>query len=326
MARGRPFKVDWKEDEQTLYELYRKERDYQERRRLQALWLLRKGVGLGETAEMVGVNYRTVQKWVSWYRQGGLDEVRGRKQGGSGGVVSRLGEEEMGKLKAKMEEGTFRTIWDAKKWVWEEFEIEYSYWGMRGVFDRMGAKKKVPRPRNPKASEEKQREWKGGKLRDELKEAGYDGGEGVYWADEMRVGLIGQVRRVWAPAGVKIVQKVQHSYKWEYLNLAVNGLTGKLRWAWTEDMKGVSIAGVVREWGKQGLEIVVWDGAPGHHGDSYEDLDVRRIKQPPYSPELNPAGRVFELLRDKVASTKDPKGFTRLFWPEITIFCENSFS
>lgn len=133
-----------------------------------------------------------------------------------------------------------------------------------------------------------------------MKEAGYDGGEGVYWADEMRVGLIGQVRRVWAPTGVKIVQKVQHSYKWEYLNLAVNGLTGKLKWAWTEDMKGVSIAGVVREWGKQGLEIVVWDGAPGHHGDSYEDLDVRRIKQPPYSPELNPAERVFELLRDKV--------------------------
>ena len=146
MARGRPFKVDWKEDEQTLYELYRKERDYQERRRLQALWLLRKGVRLSETAEIVGVNYRTVQKWVSWYRQGGLDEVRGRKQGGSGGVVSRLGEEEMGKLKAKMEEGAFKTIWDAKKWVWDEFEIEYSYWGMRGVFDRMRAKKKFLDP------------------------------------------------------------------------------------------------------------------------------------------------------------------------------------
>ena len=116
----------------------------------------------------------------------------------------------------------------------------------------------------------------------------------------MRVGLIGQVRRVWAPAGVKIVQKVQRSYKWEYLNLAVNGLTGKLKWSWTEDMKGVSISGVVREWGEQGLKIVVWDGAPGHGGDNYAGIAVRRIKQPPYSPELNPAERVFELLRDKV--------------------------
>jgi len=44
----------------------------------------------------------------------------------------------------------------------------------------------------------------------------------------------------------------------------------------------------------------VWDGAPGHGGDSYEDIKVRRIKQPPYSPELNPAERVFELLRDKI--------------------------
>jgi transposase len=149
MARGRPFKVNWKEDEQTLYELYKKEGDCQERRRLQALWLLRKGMGLSETAEIVGVNYRTVQKWVSWYRQGGLAALRGRKRGGSGGVAARLGEEEMAKLKAKMEEGAFKTIWDARKWVGDEFEIEYSYWGMRGVFDRMGAKKKflVPETR-----------------------------------------------------------------------------------------------------------------------------------------------------------------------------------
>ncbi|HUW14216.1 MAG TPA: hypothetical protein VM537_31125 [Anaerolineae bacterium] len=45
----------------------------------------------------------------------------------------------------------------------------------------------------------------------------------------MRVGLIGQVRRVWAPRGVKVEQLVEYKYEWEYLNLAVNGLTGQLR-------------------------------------------------------------------------------------------------
>ena len=67
--------------------------------------------------------------------------------------------------------------------------------------------KKVPRPQNPKASVEKQQAWKESGLGEKLEEVGYGGREGLYWADEMRVGLIGQIRRVWAPVGVKISPK-----------------------------------------------------------------------------------------------------------------------
>jgi transposase len=116
----------------------------------------------------------------------------------------------------------------------------------------------------------------------------------------MRLGLIGETRRVWAPRGVKVVQEVQYTYKWTYLNLAVNGLTGKLHWSWTENMKGSSIARVVKDWAEEGVEAIVWDGAKGHHGDAYNGITVERLQQPPYSPELNPAERVFEALRDKV--------------------------
>lgn len=116
----------------------------------------------------------------------------------------------------------------------------------------------------------------------------------------MRVGLIGQVRRVWAPRGVKVEQLVEYKYEWEYLNLAVNGLTGQLRWDWTEDMKGVSIAPVVKRWEEEGVEFLVWDGARGHHGSAYEEVKVKRIKQPAYSPQLNPAERVFQYLRAEI--------------------------
>jgi len=88
----------------------------------------------------------------------------------------------------------------------------------------------------------------------------------VYWADEMRVGLIGQTRRVWAPRGVKIKQAVEYAYEWASLNLAVNGVEGRIIWNWTENMKAVSIAPVVRSWAEQGVEIIVWDRAPGHRG------------------------------------------------------------
>ena len=140
---------------------------------------------------------------------------------------------------------------------------------------------------------------KGG-LTAELDEVGCTDSDGLYWGDEMRVGLIGQVRRVWAPRGVKVEQFVEYKREWAYLNLAVNGLTGEVRWDWTENMKGVSIAPVVQRWEQDGVSVIVWDRAPGHRGPAYENVKVQLIEQPAYSPELNPAERVFQYLRSKV--------------------------
>lgn len=116
----------------------------------------------------------------------------------------------------------------------------------------------------------------------------------------MRVGLIGQARQVWAPRGVKVKQLVEYKREWAYLNLAVNGLTGQLRWDWTENMKSQAIAPVVRQWADAGVEVVVWDRARGHRGSAYQEVSVKLIEQPAYSPELNPAERVFEYLRSQV--------------------------
>jgi len=140
---------------------------------------------------------------------------------------------------------------------------------------------------------------KGG-LTAELRDHDCDDAQGLFWGDEMRVGLLGQVRRVWVPRGFKIEQDVEVKYEWEYLNLIVNGLTGELRWEWTPDMKGESIAPVLKGWEAEEVKVIVWDRAPGHRGAAYEGVKVKRIEQPPYSPKLNPAERVFELLRDKV--------------------------
>jgi transposase len=123
---------------------------------------------------------------------------------------------------------------------------------------------------------------------------------GLVWEDEMRVGLIGEVRRVWAPRGVKVVQPQEFTHAWIYLLLTVDPLHGRLRWAWVLNMKGVSLAPVLRQWAQRGLRTVVWDGARGHRGPAYEGLKLHRIEQPPHSPELNPVERIFEYLRDAI--------------------------
>ncbi len=79
--RGRRAKIEWREDEESLYNLRRQESNPQLGRRLQVLWLLRQGKTIKEAARTVGVHYRTGQRWVAWYRQGGVEELRRRRVG-----------------------------------------------------------------------------------------------------------------------------------------------------------------------------------------------------------------------------------------------------
>jgi len=156
------LQVGWQEDEATLKKRYLSEKDAQNRTRLQALWQLRREQTIEEVAEMVGKHPRTVQDWVAWYRQGGLEEVLRRRHGGHGGKAARLTEEQAVALKDAASAGQVRCIQDGVKWAQEQHGVSYTYWGMRAVFARLGLRRKVPRPRNPKASAEEQEAWKKG--------------------------------------------------------------------------------------------------------------------------------------------------------------------
>lgn len=160
--RGRKLQVDWQEDEQTLYQLYKQEKDHQDHTRLQALRLLRQGRTEKEVAQIVGVHLRTVQRWVAWYREGGVGEVLRHRHGGQGGREPKLTPEQGQALKEQACRGEFRTIWDGVRWVKEKFGIEYTYWGMRWVFERLGLKKKVPRRVAPQAVGQAQEAWNKG--------------------------------------------------------------------------------------------------------------------------------------------------------------------
>lgn len=86
-------------------------------------------------------------------------------------------------------------------------------------------------------------------MKKKLAASGVTDKAGVFWVDEMRVGLIGETRRVWAPRGLKVEQEREYVYEWGYLNLAVKGLSGELYWSWTKDMKAASIASFVQSLG-----------------------------------------------------------------------------
>ena len=73
------------------------------------------------------------------------------------------------------------------------------------------------------------------------------GEEGVF-ADEMRLGLLGQVRRVWRRRGEKLRQRVELRYEWVYSVLGVDPMRGRLWRDWVKRVRGVEIALVLRAW------------------------------------------------------------------------------
>ena len=154
---------------------------------------------------------------------------------------------------------------------------------------------------------------KGG-LASELSAAGLTSADQVGWADEMRVGLRGTVRRVWGRRGIPVRQVVQFTYEWRYLFVVINGRAGQVHWAWLPDLKAASLAAAVGGLGQGRTELgaVVWDRAPAHRAERMRPFARQRglalIEQPPYAPELNPAERLIEEIRRAV----DGKPYARL--------------
>jgi transposase len=166
-GRGRPFVVAWRDEdtEETLHRAYRAEPRADVRQRLHALWLLRSGERrVAEVAMVLGVDYRSVQRWVAWYRAGGLEEVQSHHAGGYG-QTPRLTEEQQEQLATEVETGRFRNAVAIRAWVAETFGVTYTAGGMYSLLERLRCKPKVPRPLHEKADLAEQETWKRGGLR-----------------------------------------------------------------------------------------------------------------------------------------------------------------
>ena len=121
------------------------------RKRLGALWLVRRGKSVSAAAQSMGVGRRTLTRWLSWYREGGLEEVLSRLPGhGALGNECRLSEHQQRELVERAGRGEFRTYEEARRWVEKEWGVEYRYKGMYALLARLGGfvrRCPVPQPR-----------------------------------------------------------------------------------------------------------------------------------------------------------------------------------
>jgi transposase len=161
--RGRKLTVGWAaaDDAASLYARYRRERRPDVRPRVHGLWLVRTGTTTREAAAVLGVDERTVQRWLAWYRAGGLAPLEGR-HAGSQGAPSFLRPEQKAALAEEVATGRFRTAAEIRAWVQEQWGVSYTEGGMYALLKRLRCAPKVPRPIHERADHRAQARWQRG--------------------------------------------------------------------------------------------------------------------------------------------------------------------
>jgi hypothetical protein len=130
------------------------------------------------------------------------------------------------------------------------------------------------------------------------------------WAfDEHRLGLKPILRRQWAPKGQRPIAVGQHRYAWLYLYGFVHPSTGAVVWFVCSTVDTDLLSAVLAAFGqavgagKDKLVVLVLDQAGWHVSGRLVVPDGIVLEfLPSYTPELQPAERLWPLTNEAVAN------------------------
>jgi transposase len=130
------------------------------------------------------------------------------------------------------------------------------------------------------------------------------------WAtDQRRIGLKPILRRVWSPRGQRPAAVVQHRYQWCYLYAFVQPRTGRTWWLLLPTVSMAAFMTALVAFAHavgagQGKQILlVLDRAGWHVSPQVQvPAGIHLHFLPPYSPELQPAERLWPLTNEALAN------------------------
>lgn len=136
------------------------------------------------------------------------------------------------------------------------------------------------------------------------------GGNVEVWAfDEHRLGLKPLCRRVWAKAGQRPIAVSSHRYQWLYLYAFVRPTTGDVEWWVANSVNTTLFQSVLDAFAKatgsgpDKAVVLVLDNAGWHVSGKLKIPDgIYLCFLPPYSPELQPAERLWPIADEAVAN------------------------
>jgi transposase len=125
----------------------------------------------------------------------------------------------------------------------------------------------------------------------------------LMFQDEARFGRMARIRRCWAPAPLRPVVFNGYEREFTYVYGGVSPLQGQLDWSLSDQMNTAQMAAFLSQVSQahpQDFIVMVVDGASSHKAkELIVPENVRLIRLPGYSPELNPQEHIWDEVREK---------------------------
>ena len=269
---------------------------------------------LQQIADTTGRSRATIQTWFDLFRSGGIERLC-RRSNAPTGRPSQLTAVAERELKKKLAKGSFRKTDDARQWLKKRFGIDAKYDTTRKWLGKLGARLKVVRPRHPDCCDLKRfcfRTQLARQMFMALKERGIERGKRpirIWVSDEARFGLQPCLRRAWVTRGVRAHKSSSIRYEWQYIWGALQIGGGGSEFLYTNGADGDVSATFLKQISERdpyAIHIMIWDGASFHPQNSDKRIpeNVVVLRQPPYSPELNPVERLWDQLRDELCNRR----------------------
>ena len=149
---------------EELHSLYRATGEARLARRIQAVWLARRGLTCPEIMEVTGASRRTVQQWIAKYNRGGIEALLDRPRSGRPALLN-AGQQKQ--LARRIENGPTEndpvcvfTGPAVEELVGREFGVLYSLRGIQQLLRRLGFSYVCPRPVHEKSDPKAQEAFK----------------------------------------------------------------------------------------------------------------------------------------------------------------------
>lgn len=127
----------------------------------------------------------------------------------------------------------------------------------------------------------------------------------IYCQDESRFGLITKQKRVLTLKGIKPIGKYKHSYKYFWLWGSFSPITGDAHYMISDGVSKAAFIAYLQDlslYKPKELKIVIIDNAAFHSTKNIQlPENIILLPIPPYSPELNPAEKMWQHFKDKIA-------------------------
>lgn len=302
-----------------LKQKYRTCQEQVEARRWHLLWKIAVGWTIKNSALAVGLDYQYAKKIVKRYNEQGAEGVKNQKKEAKEhrrGKAPLLNEKQLVNLtedlKKRPSDGGIWTGPKVARWIEKETGVA-KIWNQRG-WDYLKKCKyswQKPRPKHKKGNLIEQEEFKKNlplKVK-ERQEKHPTANLEVWFFDEHRVGLKPIIKKVWSLLGKRPTAIVQHRYEWLYVYGFVEPKTGNTYWyliprvntKWLNLVYQAFAADVGASRDK--IILLVQDRA-GWHRSKKVELPEGIIEEflPPYSPELQPAQRLWSLVDEPLVN------------------------